>query len=187
MTFTTQWISDMQIEIRREWVWTLLAVSLMVVLGGLGYGVSPHAADGRPMLLLPDVRSVETYRRQAVRWVEAWRGLDDHLRSSLTNTSGELLEQSRLAQSDFETAVELARQVDRQDGPPAVFGLRDQAAQTATAYVDATAALNRWLSAPSEENRAALDETYQRASEALTTIQANKWIAGDPATAIEAK
>lgn len=177
----------MQIEIRREWVWTLLVVSLMVVLGGLGYRVSPRAADGRPMLLLPNVRSVETYRRQAVRWVGDWRELDEHIRSMLTRTSGELLEQSRLAQSDFETAVELARQVDRQDAPPAVFGLRDQAAQTATAYVDATAALNRWLSAPSEENRAALDETYQRASNALTAIQANKWIAGDPATAIEAK
>ncbi len=182
MTCAMQWITDMQIELRREWVWTLLAVSLMVVLAGIGYGVTPRVADGRPVLLLPDVHAVETYRRQAVRWVEAWHDLDTHLRSSLTDTSGELLEQSRLAQSDFETAVELARQVDGLEAPPALFGLRDQAAQTATAYVDATAALNRWLSAPSEENRAALDEADQRAFGALTMIQSNEWITGDPAT-----
>ena len=167
----------MQIEVRREWVWTLLAVSLMLVLGSLGYLVTPRAADGRPVLLLPGVRAVETYRRQVVEWAQAWRELHGGMRAMLEATDTDLLTQSQQAQSNFERAVELARRVEQTDAPPALLGLREQAAQTAAAYVDASAAINRWLSAPSEENRAAAQQLSAQASEALAQLESNEWVA----------
>jgi hypothetical protein len=167
----------MQIEIRREWVWVCLVISLMLVLGSLGYLVTPRAADGRPVLLLPGVRAVETYRRQVVEWAQNWHELNGHLRALLDTTDTDLLTQSQQAQSNFERAVELARRVERSDVPPTLLGLREQAAQAATAYVDASAAINRWLSAPSEENRAAAQQLSAQASEALAQLESNEWVA----------
>ena len=154
-------------------------VTLALLVFALGYGVSPRAADGRPLLLLPDVRAVEIYRRQAVAWRQAWQALDAEigqtLRASAPDTAG-LLDRSRQAQTDFGTAIELARAVDGTEAPPALLGLHEQTAGTAQAYVDATVALNRWLSAPTAENRAVADQACQRASDTLTQLAANAWL-----------
>ncbi len=166
----------MEIEIRREWLWALVIVAALVVLGGIGYAVSPRDEAGRPRLLLPGVRAVETYRRQVVEWAQDWHELDGHLRALLETTDTDLLTQSQQAQSSFEQAVELARRVEQTEAPPALLGLREQAAQAATAYVDASAAINRWLSAPSGENRTAAQEIYRQASEALARLESNEWI-----------
>ena len=174
----------MEIEIRRDWLTILprlasLAAVLMVLtlLTGLGYVASPRTADGRPVLLLPDVRAVEIYRRQAVTWLQAWQVLDMALGQSLSaaDTTG-LLDRSRQAQSDFASAIDLARTVDGTEAPPALLGLHDQTAATAQAYVDATVALNRWLSAPSSDNRAAADQAYRAARDNLTQLAANAWL-----------
>ncbi len=166
----------MEIEIRREWLWAVGIVLALVVLGGIGSVVSPRDESGRPLLLLPGVRAVETYRRQAVAWAQDWRELDNGLRGTLESTDTGLLTQSQQAQSNFEQAVALARNVEQTDAPPALLGLREQAVQTATAYVDASAAINRWLSAPSGENRTAAQEIYRQASEALARLESNEWI-----------
>lgn len=173
----------MEIELHRNWVKVLprlivMLAALMVLTGlyGLGYVVSPRMADGRPVLLLPDVRAVDVYRRQAVAWLQAWRSLDTGLQAVLNAPDSGLLEQSRKAQASFEAAIQLARAVDATDTPPTLLGLHDQVAQTATAYVDASVALNRWLSAPSSDNRTAADQAYQAASGQLTQLEANAWL-----------
>ena len=159
-------------------------VLFLALLGGIGYVASPRDEQGRPLLLVPGVRAVETYRRQVVEWAQAWRELDGDLRAILSETSAtSLLAQSQKAQDSFERAVELARRVEQTDAPPALLGLREQAAQTATAYVDTSAAINRWLSAPSEENLAAAQEIYRQASEALAQLESNEWVAAAMSTA----
>ena len=167
----------------RDWVKVLprllgVTVFLVVTAGlyGLGDVVSPRTPDGRPVLLLPDVRAVEVYRRQAVAWLQAWRNLDTGLQSVLNAPDSGLLEQSRKAQGSFEAAIQLARAVDAAEAPPTLLGLHDQVAQTATAYVDASVALNRWLSAPSPENRAVADQAYQVAAATLAQVEANAWL-----------
>jgi len=170
-----------EIEIRREGLWTALIVLLLALLGGMGYGVSPQDEQGRPLLLLPGVRAVETYRRQVVGWARDWRELDGDLRAILSEVPAtSLLAQSQKAQDSFERAVELARRVERTDAPPALLGLREQVGRTATAYVDASAAVNRWLSAPSEENRTAAQQLSEQAFAMLARLAANEWVAAAP-------
>ena len=48
----------MEIEIRREWLIGALVVVVVLALGAVGWWVSPRGTDGRPVLLLPDVRAV---------------------------------------------------------------------------------------------------------------------------------
>jgi hypothetical protein len=120
---------------------------------------------------------VEIYRRQAAIWLQAWQTLDTDLKQSLsTADTTSLLAQSRQAQQDFGTAIDLARAVDGTEAPPALLGLHDQVAETAQAYVDASVALNRWLSAPTPENRHAADQTYQTAASRLAQLDTNAWL-----------
>ena len=173
----------MEIELHRNWVKvlprlivTLAALMVLTGLYGLGYVVSPRTPDGRPVLLLPDVRAVEVYRRQAVAWLQAWRNLDTGLQSVLNAPDSDLLEQSRKAQASFEAAIQLARAVDAAEAPPTLLGLHDQVALTAQGYVDTSVAVNRWLSAPSPENRAVADQAYQVAAATLAQVEANAWL-----------
>lgn len=166
----------MEIEIPRGGLWVGLALLVIGACNFVGYLVSPRAGDGRPVLLSPDVRAVENYRRQVVGWVADWTALDEHLRA-VTEPEQELLTQSRAAQAVFERAVAIARAVDGEDAPPALLGLRDQASATAAAYVDASMALNRWLSAPSPENQAAAGQTHGTANGLLMALVANEWVA----------
>ena len=173
----------LEIEIRRDrlkvmpWLLGVTAVlALAAGLYGLGDAVSPRTADGRPVLLLPDVRAVEVYRRQAVAWALAWRELDAGLRAVLGAPDSGLLEQSRQAQAGFEAAIRLARAVDAAEAPPTLLGLHDQVALTAQGYVDTSVAVNRWLSAPSPENRAVADQAYQVAAATLAQVEANAWL-----------
>jgi hypothetical protein len=177
---------SVEIEIRRDWLtWgprlLALAAALLVLSGmyALGYVVSPRAADGRPQLLLPDVRAVEMYRRQAAGWAQSWRTLDTDMKEMLRVTSSDslnLLALSRQAQVDFNSAIDLARAVDGTEAPPALLGLHDQVAVTAQAYVDASVALNRWLSAPTVDNRATAEQAYQVATASLVQVEANAWL-----------
>lgn len=168
----------MEIEIRRSALWALLGAVLVSALLGLGYFASPRGDDGRPLLLLPDVRAVETYRHTAGRWAAEWRALDATLRDVLGSPDTALLPQSRAAQRAFEEAVEVARRVEGTESPPAMLGLRDQALTAAAAYVDASAAVNRWLSAPSVENYNSAKALYEQAEASLTAIESNQWLAG---------
>ena len=173
----------LEIEIRRDRLTvmppllaTLAALALLALLYGLGDLVSPRTPDGRPVLFLPDVRAVEVYRRQAVAWALAWRDLDAGLRAVLDTPETGLLEQSRQAQGGFERAIQLARAVEAAEAPPTLLGLHDQVVLTAQGYVDTSVALNRWLSAPSLENRAVADQAYQTASGQLAQLEANAWL-----------
>ena len=174
---------SLEIELHRDWVKVLprllgVTVFLVVTAGlyGLGDVVSPRTPDGRPVLLLPDVRAVEVYRRQAVAWVLAWRDLEAGLRAVLGAPDSGLLEQSRKAQAGFEAAIQLAREVDAAEAPPTLLGLHDQVVLTAQGYVDTSVAVNRWLSAPSPENRAVADQAYQVAAATLAQVEANAWL-----------
>lgn len=175
----------MTIEVRREWVWAMLGVGLLAAISFLGLRVSPHAADGRPVLLLPEIRQVELYRQQAVRWTEAWRVQETGLLTLLTAPAADLLAQSQAGQQTLGEAVSLANAVDAAEAPEALVGLRDQSQTTAAAFVEAGRAVNRWLSAPSAENLAAAQSAYQTAAAALAVIEANAWIAPDLAPLTE--
>ena len=166
----------MEIEIRPGPFSLVLAVSALVILALVGYQASPRDAGGRPVLLLPDVRAVERYRREVVHWVTAWQAIDAALTQVLTTTDPDLLARSRQAQRAFDRAVLLAQAVDGTEAPPALLGLQELSVANGTGYLEAGAAMTRWLSVPSDENRMAAEEALGRASAALAALGMNAWI-----------
>jgi hypothetical protein len=166
----------MEVEIRPGALLATLTIAVVMLLPVLGFAVSPRDADGRPVLLLPDVRAVELYRCQVTSWVSNWTGVDESLNEVLSGDVTQLLALSRRAQRAFEQSAALAQDVDASESPPALLGLRDLSIQVAADYVGASVAVARWLSAPSPENRVAAEEAVAAAGEGLAAVQANEWV-----------
>lgn len=166
----------MEIEIPRSSLSGLLVLAGLSLLLALGYELSPRDEAGRPRLLLPDVRAVEAYRTRAAGWANDWRALDTALVAVLASPQTDLLQQSRRAQGAFDRAMDLAGQVEGQDAPPTLVGLREQVIQVAASYADAATAANRWLSAPSDDNLAAAQARLVEAQATLAGLEANQWL-----------
>lgn len=167
----------MEIEIRRETATTIVVSLLLLIFGLIGYAASPRDDAGRPVLLLPDVRAVEEYRRSVSGWAERWRALDTSLQEIVAgDANSDLLAVSRKAQRTFEQTVALAREVDAAESPASLLGLREQASASALAYVEASVAVARWVSAPSVENRDAAQQALVGAGRALSALEQNEWV-----------
>lgn len=167
----------MTLEVRREWLWTVMGLTLLSLLLGLGQIASPRDAAGRPVLLLPDVRAVEGYRQKVVAWNTAWTAIGQDLGRLLTTQETSLLDQSRLAQRLLEQATALAQAAEGTDAPGSLIGLHDQALAAAGSFSQASAAANRWLSAPTPTNEEGAQSAYQAATTALADLQSNTWLA----------
>lgn len=166
----------MEVRIRPRALLGTLTVIVVVLLPILGAAVSPRDAVGLPMLLLPDVRAVEQYRRQARGWVGDWAGVAETLNEVLSGDETQLLGLSRKAQRAFELSVTVAREIDATEVPSALLGLRDLSTQVAADYVGASAAVARWLSAPSMENREAAEQAVLVAKDGFAALESNEWV-----------
>ncbi|MBM3272490.1 hypothetical protein FJY94_04410 [Candidatus Kaiserbacteria bacterium] len=165
----------MDIELPRGPSVFAAVVVLLVALIGLGIAVSPRGEHGRPVLLSPNVRAVEHYRRHALRWVGDWQALRNELHRVLEE-EGELLAISTRAQRGFEQTIALAQEVEATEAPASLVGLHDQAAITSQAFVVASLAVARWVSAPTGENRQRALQTLTSADETLKSLEANEWL-----------
>lgn len=172
----------MEIEIPRRVGLAALLSGALLLLAVLGYVASPRTGDGRPVLLLPDVRAIELYRRATATWTADWRDIGETLAGLLDRQEAPLLDQSRTAQEAFAESVAVARRLESTEAPVALLGLHDQAMAVAAAHVDASTAVNRWLSGPSAENLSAAHEAVEQARTLLAALQANQWLA-EPAAA----
>lgn len=172
----------MEVEIRPRTFSLVLIVGAVAVLTLLGYQASPRDETGRPVLLLPDVRAVELYRRSAVRWAGEWQEIEVSLAEVLTDDGQQLLRRSREAQRAFDRAVALALQVDGTEAPSALLGLQEQAMANGDAHIQASVAVARWLSAPTDENWVAAEAALEAARTAQAAFSINEWVAPTVAT-----
>ena len=105
------------------WILLILAV-IFTIIGAL---VSPLDEQGKPVLLLPEVKAVEDYRRSAQTWISELTVLDGEIAHVIASEQqGDLFSQSRSAQKTLQHAVELTQQVDRTRVPPIGMGLHEQ-------------------------------------------------------------
>lgn len=149
---------------------------LLVGFGVLGWAISPVDGDGRPMLLLPDVKAVGDYRRQAAHWAKAIRLLDGTLATVLAGNSRDLWGQSRAAQAGFEDGLRIVQEIDGATVPPALIGLGELMSHTSLAYLEAARAVLRWVSAPDAPN---LDQAFtamESAQTLLTEVESSTWL-----------
>ena len=150
---------------------------LVVLLSVIGFIVSPRDGESRPILLSPDVKAVEDYRRSAQFWMEQLRTLDGEIASLLqTDSQGDLFTQSRQAQQMLQHAVDLAKQVDQTQTPAAALGYHEQMYSAAMAYLEAARAGMRWVSAPEQSKEDEAQAKLSQAQTARKTLEDNAWM-----------
>jgi hypothetical protein len=155
--------------------WLLLPLGIfLTVLGALA---SPQDTQGRPILLLPDVKAVEDYRRSVSSTTTRLRLLDGEIADLLADKNIDLFTQSRQAQSAFEHALQIAQDIDVQAAPPVLDGVRGAAAGTASAYLEAARWTLRWISLPQEDNHKAAEDGLAQARQELESLEESKWLA----------
>jgi hypothetical protein len=107
--------------------------------------------------------------------------LDKNVAGILSNDGTRLLATSQQAQQALDLAMALAGQVDANEAPSDMVGLRDLSAQAAADYADASTASARWLSAPSSANLAVANAALSKARQDRAALEANEWLKlGEP-------
>lgn len=153
----------------------LFVLVAAVILGAIGWMASPVDADGRPLLLMPAVKRVEDYRRDARSWTEQMKTIDGQL-TTLLASQGDLLSQSQSGQTTFEKSLNLAKDIDAADTPAALVGLKAMLSNASVAYFDASRAVLLWISTPKQENYDQAVLLVQTAREQLSELEASLWI-----------
>ena len=151
----------------------ILAMLVLLAIGGIA---SPRNEDGRPLLLLPDVRSVEDYRRLAREMDKQLLLVDGKIAATLGGNVDDLFEQTRRAQDAFEHILHISEELDRQDAPPALVGLKDDLNQTAMGYLEAARLTLRWLSIPNQTNSELAQTKLADAQAKLTELEKSQWL-----------
>lgn len=156
-----------------KWVWAIPVVFILLLLG---YFYSPRERDGRPILLLPDVKAVEEYRVAIVRWREQAQNLDTQISTILSGSFGDdLFTRSRESQKMIDAAVRLIQDIERQKTPTAAVPARSISISMATAYLEAARATLLWTTAPSDVNLGAAQEQLAKARRILEELEASEW------------
>jgi hypothetical protein len=147
---------------------------LFTIIGGL---VSPVDDQGKPVLLLPEVKAVEDYRRSAQSWITELTMLDGEIAHVIAaDQQGDLFTQSRSAQQTLQHAVELAQQVDRTQVPPIGVGLQEQMLASTMAYLEAARSALQWVSAPEAENQDLATQKLVDARKLKSELETNQWL-----------
>lgn len=155
----------------------IIILCLMIFLSIIGFFVSPRDGEGKPILLSPEVKAVEDYRRYAQFWMQQLRALDSEIAGLLqTDRAGDLFTQSRQAQQMLEHAVELAKQVDQTQTPAAALGYHEQMYAATMNYLEAARAGMRWVSAPEQARKDEALAKLDQSRAARKTLENNAWM-----------
>ena len=156
-------------------VTTLVILALLVLLA-IGGIASPRNEEGRPLLLLPDVKAVNDYRQLARDADKELRLVDGKIAATLGGNVDDLFGQTRRAQEAFEHILRISEQLDQQDAPPALVGLKGDLNQTAMSYLEAARLTLRWLSTPTQENSEQAQAKLTEARTSLTELEKSQWL-----------
>jgi hypothetical protein len=153
----------------------LLGLVVLFVL--IGLLVSPLDGQGKPVLLLPEVKAIGDYRRALQSYLVEIASLDGEIAAILAvDRQGDLFTQSLNAQQALEHAVRLAQQVDRTQTPPIAAGIHAELLNVNMAYLEAARAALQWVSAPQEENREAARQVLNQARVMNAGLEVNTWL-----------
>ena len=155
--------------------WILCGIAvLFTVIGGF---VSPIDDQGKPVLLLPEVKAVEDYWLSAQSWIDEMVVLDGEIAHVIAaDQQGDLFTQSRFAQQTLQHAVELAQEVDRTSVPPIGMGLQEKMLSTTMTYLEAARSAMQWVSAPEKPNQDTAKQKLEDARMMMKELEANQWL-----------
>jgi hypothetical protein len=156
-------------------VWSLV-VPLVAILLGIGWFASPRDEDNRPLLLLPDVKAVEEYRRLANRWRDELRLVDGEIALTLAGDTSDLFGQSRQAQNTLEHSLRIIQEIDRRDAPATLVGLQEELRRVSQSYLEASRLALRWLSLPDQAHHEAAQNKLVESRNVLSEMEASQWL-----------
>lgn len=161
-------------RLQRMGIILLVAIILFAAIGAF---TSPRDENGKPVLLLPEVKAFEDYRRSARSWLEQMTLLDTEITGVLgEEASGDLFTRSRQAQQMLQRAVNLAKEIDQAKVPAAAAVINDQLSETGMYYLDAARFTMRWVGAPEEATRAAIEKKLEHSRNIRSVLQENQWL-----------
>ncbi len=161
-----------------KWAWI---AGVIVILLGLGLIVSPRDKHDRPLLLLPDVKAVEDYRRSLVSWHDRLLELNGRIAQVLSDDyGGDLFSQSSQGQKILNETVQLLQEIDQTPTPSAALPARNMAARAGNTTLDAARAMLAWVSAPIPANLNAAQQALDGARTTLSDLEASQWMAINP-------
>jgi len=126
---------------------TLLIVgTIALLLTLLGWQHTPYSSEKEPLLLLPQLRKVQNYQRQVLKWMENLQECDGRLAVLFSSEKRDLYQASREAEMINRNLVTLYQEIDRKSPPESLQGLQDVLLETATAYLAAANLGLDWIS-----------------------------------------
>jgi hypothetical protein len=163
----------MELEFSRSTLYAMGAVIILTLLSFLGRAVTPIDGDGQPLVLSPAYVATVRYLKTAQGWLDRLAQIDADL-TEVMEAQGNIYTQGRDAERAFEKALVIAREVEQGKAPPSLASLQAALTQSAHACVQAARAALLYVSAPSAENRQAVDEALDAARGKLESCQAQR-------------
>lgn len=155
----------------------IILLAAVIFFAAIGAFNSPRDENGKPVLLLPEVKAFEDYRHSARSWLDQMALLDSEIAGVLgEQASGDLFTRSQKSQQMLQRAVTLAKEIDQAKVPAAAAGIHDQLSETGLDYLDAARLTMRWVGAPEEATRAAIDEKLEQSRNARGALRENQWL-----------
>jgi hypothetical protein len=155
---------------------SMLVVLVILTLLAIGGIASPRNLYGRPLLLLPDVKAVEDYRRLAREASKELRLVDGKIAATLAGDVDDLFGQTRRAQEAFEHILRISEQLDQKEAPPVLVGLKEDLNTSAMTYMEAARLTLRWLSTPNQANSENALAKLAEARASLSELEVNQWL-----------
>jgi hypothetical protein len=150
---------------------------LSIIFGVIGGFVSPRDNQGKPVLLLPEVKEIENYRRLAKTWINKLVSLDSDISGVISvEQQGDIFTQSRQSEQIFQDAVELVQEIDRSTVPPIGAGFHDQLSNASLAYLEAARTALQWVSDPEAVNYDSSLQKLEQARNLRVQLEANPWL-----------
>ena len=166
-------MNDQTIQIPK-WAW---AIPIVLGLLILGYFASPRDQDDRPILLLPDIKAVEDYRRSVSLWQAQAGELDTQITTILSGTYGsDLFARSRASQQMIDAAVQLLQDIESREAPTAAMPARSLLVRMASTYLEAARAALLWTTAPTDDNLSSAQTTIDQARQILGELESSEWM-----------
>lgn len=152
-----------------------IILGALVLFGVIGWMVTPKDEHGQPILLLPDVKNVEEYRKKAIGWTEDLQLLDGRLAVLLSGNPQSLYTQSRNSQDLFADYVKITQEIENAESPAALTGLKDDLLNTATSYLNACQSALIWVSDPTNDNLVSTEAMAKEAKTLLKELEQSTW------------
>jgi hypothetical protein len=157
-----------------KWAWIILGIAVVL---GLGYWISPLDRDGRPLLLSPDVKAVEDYRRSLVAWHAKLAELDGRIARVLSNDyGGDLFSQSSDGQKALNETLQVLNEIDQTATIPAAVPARELALNVANTTLIAAQSALIWVSAPTPANLSSAQQALETAHTNMAILEASQWM-----------